>query len=81
MRISNGRQPNCQLTHELINQLMVLTIYCGLLAEEGRLDAETLTRLRVIRAAAQSIAEALSFDECERETIEARELATLPIPS
>lgn len=68
-------QPRCRLTHDLVNQLTVLTIYCGLLNEEALLDAETHRRLHVIRAAAQSIAEELSRHECESEAMRLRELA------
>jgi hypothetical protein len=77
MKISDesDNEPRCRLTHDLINQLTVLTIYCGLLNEEGLLDPETHRRLHVIRAAAQSISEELSRHECETEMISVRELA------
>jgi hypothetical protein len=74
-------EPRCKLTHDLINQLTVLTIYCGLLNEEGPLDPETQRRLYVIRAAAQSIADELSRHECETELIRVRELAAPRMPS
>ena len=71
---SEENQPRCRLTHDLVNQLTVLTIYCGLLNEEALLDPETHRRLHVIRAAAQSIAEELSRHECESEAMRIREL-------
>lgn len=78
---SDENQPRCRLTHDLVNQLTVLTIYCGLLTEEAPLDPETQRRLYVIRAAAQSIAEELSRHECETEMIRVRELAAPQMPS
>lgn len=78
MSILNGdaSEQRCRLTHDLINQLTVLTIYCGLLNEEkAPLDPETHRRLHVIRAAAQSIAEELSRHECESEAIRVQRFA------
>lgn len=72
---SSENLPSCRLTHNLINQLTVLTIYCGLLNEEAQLNPETHRRLHIIRATAQSISEELSRHECETETIRVRALA------
>lgn len=82
MNILEGdeNQPRCRLTHNLVNQLTVLTIYCGLLNEEAPLDPETRRRLHVIRAAAQSIAEELTRHECE-EVIRACEMSAPAMPS
>jgi hypothetical protein len=83
MKKPNGSssQPVCRLTHDLMNQLTVIAIYCDLLNEESSVDAETHRRLHLIRAAARSIVEELSSHRCERDEAVATELPVPQLPS
>ena len=74
-------QPSCQLSHDLVNQLTVIAIYCDLLNEDAPLDPETHRRLHAIRAAAKTLADQLSQHQCDSEGVLSVRPLSEPLPS
>lgn len=63
----NDEFGRCKLSHNLMNQLTVIVICCGLLKDEPSTQEENSRRLFLIQSAARSIAQELSRHECDYE--------------
>jgi hypothetical protein len=62
-------EPDCVVTHDLINRLTVIVICCDLLTEGPDEDSERRRRLQMIRTSAKAIAKQLDEHECDIERI------------
>jgi hypothetical protein len=62
-------EPDCMVTHDLINRLTVIVICCDLLTEGPDEDSDRRRRLHMIRTSAKAIAKQLNEHECDIERI------------
>jgi hypothetical protein len=69
MRFDERNEPDCIVTHDLINRLTVIVICCDLLMDGSDDDSDRGRRLQMIRMSAKAIAKQLHEHECDIERI------------
>ena len=75
---TNKPQPECPLAHTLINKLSTVIGNCDLLLEKAEEDSPELSRMKLIRDTAKSMAADLIEFQCDLATRRLKETRRSP---